>query len=182
MSLPDNGWTEEQAQGLLESLNLDGGTPKWKREDARSFPAHFAAISAMGDETRGSPIADSHLSNSGEAAGSGRKTCQHLTQFRAARQPGPICKKERPPGLTTPRLRPQEGYGCFNVRRRDLTNPASRAYRSIPANCRKNGYGAGARATACSLGENYRKAGTQKSSTGWSQTEDGGLSWSSCNV
>jgi hypothetical protein len=32
MSLPDNGWTEEQAQGLLESLNLDGGTPKWKRE------------------------------------------------------------------------------------------------------------------------------------------------------
>ena len=32
MSLPDNGWTEQQAQGLLESLNFDGGTPKWKRE------------------------------------------------------------------------------------------------------------------------------------------------------
>ena len=32
MTLLDNGWTEEQAQGLLDSLNLDGGTPKWKPE------------------------------------------------------------------------------------------------------------------------------------------------------
>ena len=32
MTLLDNGWTDEQAQGLLHSLNLDGGTPKWKRE------------------------------------------------------------------------------------------------------------------------------------------------------
>ena len=32
MTLLDNGWTEEQAHGLLQSLNLDGGTPKWKRE------------------------------------------------------------------------------------------------------------------------------------------------------
>ena len=32
MPLPDNGWTEEQGQGLFESLNLDGGTPNWKRE------------------------------------------------------------------------------------------------------------------------------------------------------
>jgi hypothetical protein len=32
MTLLDDGWTEEQAQGLLQSLNLDGGTPKWKWE------------------------------------------------------------------------------------------------------------------------------------------------------
>jgi hypothetical protein len=32
MPLPDNGWTEKQAQALFERLNLDGGTPKWKRE------------------------------------------------------------------------------------------------------------------------------------------------------
>ena len=32
MPLPDYGWTEEQAQGLFERLNLDGGTPNWKRE------------------------------------------------------------------------------------------------------------------------------------------------------
>ena len=32
MPLRDNGWMEQQAQGLFESLNLDGGTPKWKGE------------------------------------------------------------------------------------------------------------------------------------------------------
>jgi len=32
MRLPDYGWTEEQARGLFERLNLDGGTPNWKRE------------------------------------------------------------------------------------------------------------------------------------------------------
>jgi len=35
MSLLDQDWTEEQAQGLLDSLNLDGGTPKWKPEHLR---------------------------------------------------------------------------------------------------------------------------------------------------
>jgi hypothetical protein len=32
MTLLDQDWTEPQAQGLLDSLNLDGGTPKWKLE------------------------------------------------------------------------------------------------------------------------------------------------------
>jgi hypothetical protein len=32
MPLPEYGWTEEQAQGLFESLNLDGGMPEWKQE------------------------------------------------------------------------------------------------------------------------------------------------------
>ena len=32
MPFPDNGWTEEQARGLFERLNLDGGPPNWKRE------------------------------------------------------------------------------------------------------------------------------------------------------
>jgi len=35
MALLDQDWTEEQAQGLLDSLNLDGGTPKWKLEHLR---------------------------------------------------------------------------------------------------------------------------------------------------
>jgi len=35
MTLLDQDWTEEQAQGLLDSLNLDGGTPKWKLEHLR---------------------------------------------------------------------------------------------------------------------------------------------------
>jgi hypothetical protein len=37
MPLPDYGWTEEQAQGLFERLNLEGGPPAWKREHLRSF-------------------------------------------------------------------------------------------------------------------------------------------------
>jgi tail lysozyme len=32
MTLLDQDWTEEQAQGLLDSLNLDGGPPAWKPE------------------------------------------------------------------------------------------------------------------------------------------------------
>ena len=32
MALLDQDWTEEQAQGLVESLNLDDGPPKWKPE------------------------------------------------------------------------------------------------------------------------------------------------------
>jgi len=32
MTLLDTGWTEEQAQGLLDSLKLIGGTPDWKPE------------------------------------------------------------------------------------------------------------------------------------------------------
>src|SRR3546814_751174 len=32
MTLLDQDLTEEQAQGLLDSLNLDGGPPKWKPE------------------------------------------------------------------------------------------------------------------------------------------------------
>jgi hypothetical protein len=43
MSLPDNGWTEQQAQGLLECLNLDGGTPKWKREHLQRLRAWCSA-------------------------------------------------------------------------------------------------------------------------------------------
>jgi hypothetical protein len=32
MTSTDQDWTEEQAQGLLDSLDLDGGPPKWKPE------------------------------------------------------------------------------------------------------------------------------------------------------
>ena len=32
MTLLDQDWTEQQAQGLLDSLDLSGGPPKWKPE------------------------------------------------------------------------------------------------------------------------------------------------------
>jgi hypothetical protein len=32
MTLLDSGWTEEQAQGLLDGLGLSGSVPNWKPE------------------------------------------------------------------------------------------------------------------------------------------------------
>lgn len=32
MTILDQGWTEEQAKGLLDVLNLVGGTPDWNPE------------------------------------------------------------------------------------------------------------------------------------------------------
>jgi hypothetical protein len=32
MTLLDTGWTEEQAQGLVDSLKLGGGEPAWRPE------------------------------------------------------------------------------------------------------------------------------------------------------
>jgi hypothetical protein len=32
MTLFDNGWTEDQAKGLIDSLKLTGGVPDWKPE------------------------------------------------------------------------------------------------------------------------------------------------------
>jgi hypothetical protein len=32
MAFLDDGWTEEQAQGLLDSLKLSGAVPNWKHE------------------------------------------------------------------------------------------------------------------------------------------------------
>ena len=32
MALLDDGWTEEQAQGLLDGLELSGSSPEWKPE------------------------------------------------------------------------------------------------------------------------------------------------------
>jgi hypothetical protein len=43
VALLDDGWTDEQAQGLLHSLNLDGGTPKWKREHLQKLRSWCSA-------------------------------------------------------------------------------------------------------------------------------------------
>jgi hypothetical protein len=43
VALVDNDWTDEQAQGLLCGLNLDGGTPKWKREHLQKLRSWCSA-------------------------------------------------------------------------------------------------------------------------------------------
>src|SRR5262245_6020658 len=37
MALLDNGWTEEQAKGLFDSLGLKGGVPDWKPEQLQKL-------------------------------------------------------------------------------------------------------------------------------------------------
>jgi hypothetical protein len=37
MTLFDNGWTEEQAKGLIDSLKLSGGAPDWKPEHVQKL-------------------------------------------------------------------------------------------------------------------------------------------------
>jgi hypothetical protein len=37
VTLLDQDWTEEQAQGLLDALNLDGGTPQWKPQHLKGL-------------------------------------------------------------------------------------------------------------------------------------------------
>jgi tail lysozyme len=37
MTVPDQDWTEVQAQGLLDALHLVGGTPNWKPEHLRKL-------------------------------------------------------------------------------------------------------------------------------------------------
>ena len=53
MPLPDNGWTEEQGQGLFESLNLDGGTPNWKREHLQRLRTWCSAAEKMRPQSMG---------------------------------------------------------------------------------------------------------------------------------
>ena len=37
MPFPDNGWTEEQARGLFERLNLDGGPPTGNGSTSKGY-------------------------------------------------------------------------------------------------------------------------------------------------
>ena len=37
MTILDNGWTEDQARGLLDSLMLKGSTPHWKLEHLQDY-------------------------------------------------------------------------------------------------------------------------------------------------
>ncbi len=43
MTLLDQDWTEEQAQGVLDSLKLNGGIPRWKLEHLRRLNAWCSA-------------------------------------------------------------------------------------------------------------------------------------------
>jgi hypothetical protein len=46
MTLFDNGWTEDQAKGLIDSLKLTGGAPDWKPEPIQKLHDWCKALQA----------------------------------------------------------------------------------------------------------------------------------------
>ena len=88
MPLPDNGWTEQQAQGLLQSLNFDGGTPKWKREHLQRLRAWCSAHGKDAATVDGQLefVADD-LCNTYEGVGMALKRATTVSEARAAVAP-----------------------------------------------------------------------------------------------
>ena len=88
MPLRDSGWMAEQAQGLFESLNLDGGTPKWKREHLqrlRSWCSAHGKDSATVDGQLEFVAAD--LCDTYEGVGMALKRATTVTEARVAVTP-----------------------------------------------------------------------------------------------
>ena len=88
MSLRDSGWMAEQAQGVFESLNLDGGTPKWKREHLqrlRSWCSAHGKDSATIDGQLEFVAAD--LCDTYEGVGMALKRATTVTEARVAVAP-----------------------------------------------------------------------------------------------
>jgi hypothetical protein len=88
MPLPDNGWTEEQAQGLFESLNFHGGTPKWKREHLQRLRSWCSAHGKDPATIDGQLefVADD-LCNTYEGVGMALKRATIVTEARTAVAP-----------------------------------------------------------------------------------------------
>jgi Phage tail lysozyme len=88
MTLLDTGWTEEQAQGLLDSLKLGGGQPDWKpehlqrlREWCSTHDKEWTRVEAQLD------FIAYELLNSFQAVGMFLKRAMTVEQAREAVQP-----------------------------------------------------------------------------------------------
>jgi hypothetical protein len=88
MTLLDTGWTEEQAQGLLDSLKLNGGMPAWKLEHLQRL--HDWCMAHDKDSTTVEAQLDFvayELLNSFQAVGMFLKRAKTVEQAREAVQP-----------------------------------------------------------------------------------------------
>ena len=88
MTLLDNGWTEEQAQGLLDSLNLEGGTPKWKWEHLQKLRDWCSANEKDSATVEGQlEFIAYELCNSYEGIGMALKQAKTVREAREAVEP-----------------------------------------------------------------------------------------------
>jgi hypothetical protein len=88
MTLLDTGWTEEQAQGLVDSLKLGGGEPAWRPEHLQRLHdwcsvhnKEWATVEAQLD------FIAYELLNSFQAVGLFLKRAKTVEQAREAVQP-----------------------------------------------------------------------------------------------
>ena len=88
MLLLDNGWTEEQAQGLLDSLCLEGGMPRWKPEQLQKLrdwcSAHGKDAAALDSQLE---FVAYELCNSFEGIGLALKQAKSAKEARDAVEP-----------------------------------------------------------------------------------------------
>ena len=88
MNLLDNGWTEEQAQGLIESLNLDGGTPKWKWEHLQRLRSWCKAHGKDSATVEGQlEFIANEICNTYEGVGMALKRAKTASEVREAVEP-----------------------------------------------------------------------------------------------
>lgn len=88
MTLLDNGWTEEQAQGLLDSLLLVGGPPNWKPEHLQRIRDWCAAHKKDHTSMEGQlEFIAYDLCNSYEAVGLALKQAKTVGEAREAVEP-----------------------------------------------------------------------------------------------
>ena len=84
----DNGWTEEQAQGLLDSLNLYGGTPKWKWEHLQRLRSWCSAHEKDSATVDGQLEFIAHeICNTYEGVGMALKRAKTVEEAREAVEP-----------------------------------------------------------------------------------------------
>ena len=88
MTLLDTGWTQEQAQGLLDSLKLNGGTPDWNPEHLQRLhdwcDAHSEDSTTVGGQLE---FIAYELLNSFQAVGIFLKRANTVEQASEAVQP-----------------------------------------------------------------------------------------------
>ena len=88
MTILDNGWTEDQARGLLDSLMLNGSTPHWKLEHLQRL--HYWCSSHEKDLTTIEAQLEFvayELLNSFQAVGAFLKRAKTVEEAREAVQP-----------------------------------------------------------------------------------------------
>jgi hypothetical protein len=88
MTLFDNGWTEDQAKGLIDSLKLTGGVPDWKPEPIQKLHDWCKAQDKDAQTIEGQlEFVAYELCNTYEAIGTALKHAKTVEEAKKAVEP-----------------------------------------------------------------------------------------------